>query len=97
MSRNITIRRALLSCWDKTALAELAQQLVQQKVEIISSGGTAAFLSQQGIAVRKIEEITGFKEILDGRVKTLHPAIHAAILATSFPQYTSAGVFLEND
>jgi phosphoribosylaminoimidazolecarboxamide formyltransferase/IMP cyclohydrolase len=81
MSKKITIKRALLSCWDKTALAELAQQLVQQKVEIISSGGTAAFLSQQGIAVRKIEEIIGFKEILNGRVKTLHPAIHAAILA----------------
>jgi len=81
MSKNIIIKRALLSCWDKTALAELANQLVQQDVQIISSGGTAAFLSEQGIAVTKIEEITGFKEILDGRVKTLHPFIHAAILA----------------
>ena len=81
MSKNIVIKRALLSCWDKTGLADLAKGLKQREVEIISSGGTAAFLSEQGIAVTKIEEITGFKEILDGRVKTLHPFIHAAILA----------------
>ncbi len=81
MADNISIKQALLSCWDKTGLAELAHHLVQQEVEIISSGGTAKFLSEKGIKVIKIEEVTGFKEILDGRVKTLHPFIHAAILA----------------
>lgn len=77
----IKINRALLSVSDKSGLIELAQGLVQAGVEIISSGGTAKALAEARLPVRRVEEITGFPEILDGRVKTLHPAIHAGILA----------------
>lgn len=75
------IRRALLSLWDKTGAVELATALGAQGVEIVSTGGTARVLRDAGIAVTAVEEITGYPEVLDGRVKTLHPAIHAAILA----------------
>ena len=77
----ININRALLSVSDKSGLIELAQGLVQAGGEIISSGGTAKALAEARLPVRRVEEITGFPEILDGRVKTLHPAIHAGILA----------------
>ncbi|HEX9637178.1 MAG TPA: bifunctional phosphoribosylaminoimidazolecarboxamide formyltransferase/IMP cyclohydrolase [Acidobacteriota bacterium] len=75
------IRRALLSVWDKRGLAELAQALVQAGAELISSGGTAAALRETGITVRDVSDLTGFSEMLDGRVKTLHPLVHAGILA----------------
>jgi phosphoribosylaminoimidazolecarboxamide formyltransferase/IMP cyclohydrolase len=75
------IRRALLSVSDKTGLAELARALADLGVELISTGGTRKVLQDAGLAVRDISEVTGFPEILDGRVKTLHPRIHAAILA----------------
>jgi phosphoribosylaminoimidazolecarboxamide formyltransferase/IMP cyclohydrolase len=73
-------RRALISVSDKTGLAELAKGLNELGFEIVSTGGTRAFLQQQGAKVVDIAEYTGFPEIMDGRVKTLHPKVHGAIL-----------------
>ncbi len=76
------IRRALIAVYDKTGIAEFARALVDEfGIEIISTGGTAKHLKDAGIPVTLVEEVTGFPEMLDGRVKTLHPNIHAAILA----------------
>ncbi|MCH7883776.1 MAG: transposase, partial [Planctomycetes bacterium] len=76
------IRRALISVYDKTGIVDFARALVEEfGIEIISTGGTAALLKENDIPVTLVEEITGFPEMLDGRVKTLHPKIHAAILA----------------
>ena len=77
----IRIRRALLSVSDKRGLVELAGGLVRHRVQLISTGGTFAALQEAGLPVTYISEVTGFPEILDGRVKTLHPAIHGGILA----------------
>lgn len=74
-------KRAILSVFDKTDIGVLAHFLVEQNFEIISSGGTYKLLSEKNIPVKKVSEITGFPEILDGRVKTLHPNIHGGILA----------------
>ena len=74
------IRRALLSVTDKTGLVEFARQLASFGVELISTGGTAKLLRDSGIAVNDISELTGFPEMLDGRVKTLHPKVHGGIL-----------------
>jgi phosphoribosylaminoimidazolecarboxamide formyltransferase/IMP cyclohydrolase len=76
-----TIRRALLSVSDKTGLIDLARGLVALGVELISTGGTRKALADAGLAVRDIADVTGFPEILDGRVKTLHPKIHGGLLA----------------
>jgi phosphoribosylaminoimidazolecarboxamide formyltransferase/IMP cyclohydrolase len=76
-----TIRRALLSVSDKTGVADLARALTEAGAEVISTGGTARHLREAGIAVRPLEQVTGFPELLGGRVKTLHPAVHAALLA----------------
>lgn len=75
------IRRALISVFDKTGLADLAQGLHQAGVEIVSTGSTAARIAETGVPVHQVEDVTGFPEMLDGRVKTLHPRIHAGILA----------------
>jgi phosphoribosylaminoimidazolecarboxamide formyltransferase / IMP cyclohydrolase len=75
------IRRALLSVYDKTGLEELARGLAALDVELVASGGTAAFLDKVGIGVTPVEDVTEVPELLGGRVKTLHPRIHAAILA----------------
>jgi len=76
------IKRALISVYDKTGIVEFARALVDEfGIEIISTGGTASLLKENGIPVTLVEEITGFPEMLDGRVKTLHPKIHAGILA----------------
>jgi phosphoribosylaminoimidazolecarboxamide formyltransferase / IMP cyclohydrolase len=75
------VKRALLSVYDKTGLEELARGLAALDVELVASGGTAAFLEKVGIAVTPVEEVTEVPELLGGRVKTLHPRIHAAILA----------------
>jgi len=77
----IPIRRALLSVYDKTGLPELAKALHEAGTEIVSTGSTARTIEQAGIPVTKIEEVTGFPEALDGRVKTLHPRVHAGLLA----------------
>jgi phosphoribosylaminoimidazolecarboxamide formyltransferase / IMP cyclohydrolase len=74
-------RRALLSVSDKSGLAELAQGLAELGIELLSTGGTARFLREHGLAATDVAEVTGFPEILDGRVKTLHPRVHAGILA----------------
>ncbi len=76
----MTIRRALLSVTDKTGLAVLARFLASRGVELISTGGTAASLAAEDLPVVPVSQVTGFPEILDGRVKTLHPAIHGGIL-----------------
>jgi phosphoribosylaminoimidazolecarboxamide formyltransferase/IMP cyclohydrolase len=73
--------RALLSVWDKTGLVEFATGLEALGIELIASGGTATTLGEAGIAHRDVADVTGFPEMLDGRVKTLHPRIHGAILA----------------
>jgi phosphoribosylaminoimidazolecarboxamide formyltransferase/IMP cyclohydrolase len=75
------IRRALLSASDKTGLVELARGLAALGVELVSTGGTARVLAEAGLPVRDVAGVTGFPEMLDGRVKTLHPAIHGGILA----------------
>ena len=77
----ITIKRALLSCADKTGLDRLAKALATQGVELVASGGTADYLAKQGLKVTSVESFAGIPEQLDGRVKTLHPKIHAGILA----------------
>jgi phosphoribosylaminoimidazolecarboxamide formyltransferase / IMP cyclohydrolase len=75
------IRRALLSVSDKTGLIALAQGLAEAGVELVSTGGTAALLAAEGLAVREVADLTGFPEIMDGRVKTLHPGVHGGLLA----------------
>ncbi|KYH34310.1 bifunctional purine biosynthesis protein PurH [Clostridium tepidiprofundi DSM 19306] len=75
------IRRALISVYDKTNILELAQFLQNNCIEIISTGGTYNYLVKNGIKVTEVSEVTGSEEILDGRVKTLHPVIHGGILA----------------
>ncbi|CKP53310.1 purine biosysmthesis protein PurH [Mycobacterium tuberculosis] len=75
------IRRALISVYDKTGLVDLAQGLSAAGVEIISTGSTAKTIADTGIPVTPVEQLTGFPEVLDGRVKTLHPRVHAGLLA----------------
>jgi phosphoribosylaminoimidazolecarboxamide formyltransferase/IMP cyclohydrolase len=75
------VKRALLSVSDKTSLVELAQRLVAQRIELLSTGGTARALREAGIPVTDVSSYTGFPEIMGGRVKTLHPRIHAGLLA----------------
>ncbi|MFH8415446.1 bifunctional phosphoribosylaminoimidazolecarboxamide formyltransferase/IMP cyclohydrolase [Streptomyces collinus] len=75
------LRRALVSVYDKTGLEELARGLHEAGVELVSTGSTAAKIAAAGVPVTKVEELTGFPECLDGRVKTLHPRVHAGILA----------------
>jgi phosphoribosylaminoimidazolecarboxamide formyltransferase/IMP cyclohydrolase len=77
------IRRALISVSDKTGLVELARALAGRGIELVSTGGTAKALAAAGVMVTDVSAVTGFPEILDGRVKTLHPAVHAALLARS--------------
>ncbi|MGW0478456.1 bifunctional phosphoribosylaminoimidazolecarboxamide formyltransferase/IMP cyclohydrolase [Nonomuraea sp. NPDC003214] len=77
----IAIRRALIAVYDKSGLEELARALDGAGVEIVSTGGTAAAIASYGIPVTKVEQLTGFPECLDGRVKTLHPRVHAGMLA----------------
>jgi phosphoribosylaminoimidazolecarboxamide formyltransferase/IMP cyclohydrolase len=79
-SRDSRIQRAILSVTDKTGLASFARKLSDLGVELISTGGTARLLRDSGVTVRDISELTGFPEMLDGRVKTLHPKVHGGIL-----------------
>jgi phosphoribosylaminoimidazolecarboxamide formyltransferase/IMP cyclohydrolase len=92
MSRNSSkIQRAILSVTDKTGLADFARTLSDLGVEIISTGGTAKLLRGAGVAVKDISELTGFPEMLDGRVKTLHPKVHGGILhRRENPAHTAA-------
>ena len=93
----VPVRRALISVYDKTGLVPLARALADAGVEIVSTGSTAATIAAAGLAVTPVEEVTGFPECLEGRVKTLHPAVHAGILADRrkpdhFDQLATLGV-----
>jgi phosphoribosylaminoimidazolecarboxamide formyltransferase/IMP cyclohydrolase len=81
MSERKPIRRALISVYDKTGLVDLARGLHEAGVSIVSTGSTAKKIAEQGIPVTPVEDVTGFPEVLDGRVKTLHPKVHAGLLA----------------
>ena len=74
-------KRALISVFDKTGILEFAKFLKEKNIEIVSTGGTYKYLKENGLEVIEISEVTKFKEMLDGRVKTLHPNIHGGILA----------------
>jgi len=82
-SDRLPVRRALLSVSDKSGLLELARELAAMHIELLSTGGTAKALRDAGIPVRDVSEVTGFPEIMDGRVKTLHPTIHGGLLGRS--------------
>ncbi|WP_371061353.1 bifunctional phosphoribosylaminoimidazolecarboxamide formyltransferase/IMP cyclohydrolase [Rhodosalinus sp. 5P4] len=87
----VPVRRALLSVSDKTGLAELGKALAARGVELVSTGGSAATLRQAGLAVRDVSDLTGFAEMMDGRVKTLHPAVHGGLLALrDVPEHRAA-------
>ena len=87
----ITIRRALLSVSDKSGLVELASRLAKGGVELVSTGGTARALRDAGLQVRDVADVTGFPEMMDGRVKTLHPLIHGGLLAVrDDPEHAAA-------
>ena len=81
MSSKISDMRAILSVSDKSGLVPLARALADRHIEVISTGGTSKLLQSEGLAVTNVSDVTGFPEMMDGRVKTLHPAIHAGILA----------------
>jgi phosphoribosylaminoimidazolecarboxamide formyltransferase/IMP cyclohydrolase len=81
MSKTVKVGRALLSVFDKTGIAEFAQGLSAAGVELVSTGGTHRLIRDTGLAVREIAELTGFPEMMDGRVKTLHPKVHGGLLA----------------
>jgi phosphoribosylaminoimidazolecarboxamide formyltransferase/IMP cyclohydrolase len=88
---DVTIRRALLSVSDKAGLADLGSKLAKAGVELISTGGTARALREAGLDVRDVSDVTGFPEMMDGRVKTLHPAIHGGLLAVrDDPEHAAA-------
>jgi phosphoribosylaminoimidazolecarboxamide formyltransferase/IMP cyclohydrolase len=87
----VKVKRALLSVSDKTGLADLGRALARHGVELVSTGGTAAALREAGLAVRDVAELTGFPEMMDGRVKTLHPKIHGGLLAVrDDPEHAAA-------
>ncbi|HEV8379378.1 MAG TPA: bifunctional phosphoribosylaminoimidazolecarboxamide formyltransferase/IMP cyclohydrolase [Tepidisphaeraceae bacterium] len=92
MSDLVPVKRALLSVSDKTGLGEFARALHEEfAIEMISTGGTARFLREQGLPVKEVSEITGFPEMMDGRIKTLHPKIHGGLLSIrDNPQHQSA-------
>ena len=78
---SIPVKRALISVYDKAGLEDLARALHDSGAEIVSTGSTARTIENAGIPVTKVEDLTGFPEVLDGRVKTLHPKVHAGLLA----------------
>jgi phosphoribosylaminoimidazolecarboxamide formyltransferase/IMP cyclohydrolase len=87
----VPVRRALLSVFDKTGLIDLAQALAAAGVELVSTGGTAKAIAEAGMAVRDVSDLTGFPEIMDGRVKTLHPSVHGALLGVrDDPEHAAA-------
>ena len=80
MHHDVPIQRALLSVSNKDGIVEFAKQLSELGIEIISTGGTANVIAKSGIEVTSVDALTGYPEMLDGRVKTLHPAIHGGLL-----------------
>ncbi len=88
---DVTIRRALLSVSDKTGLVALGQDLAARGVELVSTGGTAKALRDAGLTVKDVSDLTGFPEMMDGRVKTLHPKVHGGLLAVrDNPEHAAA-------
>src|SRR3546814_12829556 len=88
---DVKITRALLSVSDKSGLVELGQALARHGVELVSTGGTAKALRDAGFDVRDISDLTGFPEMMDGRVKTLHPKVHGGLLAVrDNPEHVAA-------
>ncbi|WP_411957225.1 bifunctional phosphoribosylaminoimidazolecarboxamide formyltransferase/IMP cyclohydrolase [Paracoccus homiensis] len=81
MSHPVALKRALISVSDKTGLIEFAQKLAARGVEILSTGGSAKAMREAGLSVKDVADVTGFPEMMDGRVKTLHPAVHGGLLA----------------
>src|SRR5215212_5044487 len=82
MSDLVPVKRALLSVSDKTGLADFARALHEEfAIELISTGGTARFLRELGLPVRDVSDLTGFPEMMDGRIKTLHPKVHGGLLS----------------
>ncbi|SES99760.1 bifunctional phosphoribosylaminoimidazolecarboxamide formyltransferase/IMP cyclohydrolase [Paracoccus homiensis] len=81
MSHPVALKRALISVSDKTGLIEFAQKLAARGVEILSTGGSAKAMREAGLTVKDVADVTGFPEMMDGRVKTLHPAVHGGLLA----------------
>jgi phosphoribosylaminoimidazolecarboxamide formyltransferase/IMP cyclohydrolase len=91
VTSNLPVRRALLSVTDKTGLVEFARGLAAAGVELVSTGGTAKLLAEQGLKVTGIEQVTGFPEIMHGRVKTLHPKVHGGLLGLrDHPEHADA-------
>ena len=90
------IRRALVSVYDKTGLEELARGLHEAGVELVSTGSTAGRIAAAGVPVTKVEELTGFPECLDGRVKTLHPKVHAGLVQAA-REVLEAGLVVDGD
>ncbi|SJM34876.1 bifunctional phosphoribosylaminoimidazolecarboxamide formyltransferase/IMP cyclohydrolase [Mesorhizobium delmotii] len=87
----VPVRRALLSVFDKTGLIDFARALAAAGVELVSTGGTARAIAEAGMAVRDVSDLTGFPEIMDGRVKTLHPSVHGALLGVrDDPEHAAA-------
>src|SRR5918998_3827971 len=87
----VKVTRALLSVSDKTGLVELGRALAGHGVELVSTGGTAKALRDAGLEVRDISDLTGFPEMMDGRVKTLHPKVHGGLLAVrDDPEHAAA-------
>ena len=87
----VPVRRALISLSDKSGLEALAQGLARHGIEIVSTGGTAARLREYGAEVRDIDDLTGFPEMMDGRVKTLHPKVHGGLLGVRYnPEHAAA-------
>ena len=87
----VTIKRAIISVSDKTGVVDFAKTLRQYGVEIISTGGTYKLLKENGVEVKEVSDVTGFPEMLDGRVKTLHPKVHGGLLARrDLPEHMKA-------
>ena len=81
MTELLQIRRALISVSDKTGLIDLAKALIDFGIDLISTGGTATAIREAGLKVTDVSELTGFPEMMDGRIKTLHPNVHGGLLA----------------
>ena len=81
MEKLIKIKRALISVSDKTGIVELAKELCGRNIEIVSTGGSASILRDAGFRVTEVSKLTGFPEMMDGRLKTLHPNVHGGLLA----------------
>src|ERR1700719_2762508 len=87
----VPVRRALISVSDKTGLTDAARALARLGVELVSTGGTRAAIAAAGVAVKDVSELTGFPEMMDGRVKTLHPVVHGGLLGVrDAPQHAQA-------